>query len=110
MMRKIFLAALSLAGLGFAIEPGHAASSTIPGTGAVSGTVTAPRSFTAAHVYLYNPEKRVTYMVYTRAGTYQAINLYPGEYEVRAARRGLASEPQKIKVDAGASLSLNIVL
>jgi len=55
--------------------------------------VMAPRPFTAAHVYLYNPEKRVTYMVYTRAGTYQAINLYPGEYEVRAARRGEAIAP-----------------
>src|SRR5262249_9749558 len=43
----------------------RAAESTIPGTGAVVGTVTASKPFTAAQVYLRSAEKPVTFMVYT---------------------------------------------
>jgi Carboxypeptidase regulatory-like domain len=110
MVGKIFLAVATVFGLGLSIGPTLAASSTIPGTGAVAGAVTAPQPFTAAHVYLYNSEKRVTFMVYTAGGKYQAINLYPGDYEVRAARRGLASDPQKITVKAGETLNLDLAL
>jgi virginiamycin B lyase len=110
MVRQISLVVASMLGLGLAAGPSLAANSTIPGTGAVTGTVTAPRPFTAAHVYLYNAEKRVTFMVYTSGGRYQAINLYPGEYEVRVARRGLASDPQKIKVQAGETLNVDVAL
>jgi len=110
MVRQISLVVAGLLGFGLTAEQGLAASSTIPDTGAVTGTVTAPRPFTAAHVYLYNPEKRVTFMVYTSGGKYQAINLYPGEYEVRAARRGLASDPQKISVRASETLNLDVAL
>jgi streptogramin lyase len=110
MFRQISLAVASLLAFGLSAAPGFAASSTIAGTGAVTGTVTAPRPFTAAHVYLYNAEKRATFMVYTSGGKYQAINLYPGEYEVRVARRGLASDPQKIKVEADRTVNLDLVL
>jgi virginiamycin B lyase len=110
MVGKIFLAVATVFGLGSATGPTLAANSTIQGTGAVAGTVTAPQPFTAAHVYLYNAEKRATFMVYTAGGKYQAINLYPGDYEVRAARRGLASDPHKITVKAGETLSLNLAL
>jgi streptogramin lyase len=110
MVGKICLAVTSALAVGLAAGPSLAANSTIAGTGAVTGTVTAPRPFTAAHVYLYNAEKRVTFMVYTSGGKYQAINLYPGEYEVRVARRGLASDPQKIKVQAGETVNLNVAL
>ena len=68
MVGKIFLAVATVFGLGLSIGPTLAASSTIPGTGAVAGAVTAPQPFTAAHVYLYNSEKRVTFMVYTADG------------------------------------------
>jgi hypothetical protein len=54
-----------------------AQGSTIADTGAVTGTVTASKPFTAAQVYLRNAEKGVTFMVYTAGGKYQAINLYP---------------------------------
>jgi virginiamycin B lyase len=84
--------------------------STIPGTGAVSGTVTASKPFTAAQVYLRNAEKGVTFMVYTAGGKYQAVNLYPGDYDVTVARRGFASDAQKIKVQAGASVKADFVL
>ena len=110
MVSKLILTVASMLGLGLANGPGLAASSTIPGTGAVTGTVTAPQPFSAAHVYLYNAEKRVTFMVYSAGGKYQAINLYPGEYEVRVARRGLVADPQKITVRAGETVNLDVAL
>jgi streptogramin lyase/mono/diheme cytochrome c family protein len=102
---------LVLLALGGAIAAGSAhAQSTIANTGAVTGTVTAGKPFTAAQVYLRNAEKGVTFMVYTAGGKYQAINLYPGVYDVSVARRGFASEPQKITVAAGASVKADFAL
>src|SRR5262245_2173422 len=83
---------------------------TIPGTGAVSGTVTAAKPFTAAQVYLRNAERGVTFMVYTSGGKYQAINLYPGDYEVTVARRGFAVDPKKVTVAAGGSVTADFAL
>src|SRR5712692_1334566 len=99
-----------LAGCWVASGPSVAAESTIAGTGAVSGVVTASKPFTAAQVYLRNAEKGVTFMVYTAGGKYQAVNLYPGDYDVTVARRGFASDPQKVKVLAGASVKADFVL
>src|SRR5438093_342538 len=82
----VLLASPSASAQSEAVKP------TIAGTGAVTGTVTAPKPFTAAQVYLRNADKSVTFMVYTAGGKYQAINLYPGDYEVTAARRGFTSE------------------
>jgi len=87
-----------------------AAESTIAGTGAVSGAVTASKPFTAAQVYLRHAEKPVTFMVYTSGGKYQAINVLPGDYEVTIARRGFASDPQKITVKPGATTTADFVL
>jgi virginiamycin B lyase len=102
---------LVLLALGGVIAAGSAhAQSTIANTGAVTGTVTAGKPFTAAQVYLRNAEKGVTFMVYTAGGKYQAINLYPGVYDVSVARRGFASEPQKITVAAGASVKADFAL
>src|SRR5262245_51992323 len=89
---------------------GAQAQSTIAGTGAVTGTVTATKPLTAAQVYLRNAEKGVTFMVYTAGGKYQAINLYPGVYDVQVARRGFSSEPQKITVAAGATAKADFAL
>ena len=102
------LVVLALTGV-IAID-GAQAQSTIPGTGAVTGTVTATKPFTAAQVYLRNAEKGVTFMVYTAGGKYQAINLYPGVYDVHVARRGFASDPQKITVPAGATAKVDFAL
>ena len=93
-----------------ASAPGIALESTIPGTGAVTGTVTASKPFTAAHVYLRSQDKPVTFMVYTSGGKYQAINVLPGDYEVTVARRGFASDPQKITVKPGATATADFVL
>ena len=84
--------------------------STIADTGAVTGTVTASKPFTAAQVYLRNAEKGVTFMVYTAGGKYQAINLYPGEYELTVGRRGFSSDPQKVTIQAGATATVDVVL
>jgi virginiamycin B lyase len=108
---KCALSVLALAiATAMAGVPAMAAESTIAGTGAVTGTVTATKPFTAAHVYLRSSDKPVTFMVYTSGGKYQAINVLPGSYDVTVARRGFASDPQKITVTAGATATANFVL
>src|SRR5436305_5381755 len=105
------VARLFALGLGGVVAAGGAqAQGTIAGTGAVTGTVTAPKPFTAAQVYLRNAEKGVTFMVYTAGGNYQAINLYPGVYDVHVARRGFSSDPQKITVTQGATAKADFAL
>ena len=85
----ISLLALTIAGV--AAAPAIAADSTIAGTGAVTGTVTAGKPFTAAQVYLRNAEKRVTFMVYT------SRRQVPGDQSVsgrlRGERRRAAASP-----------------
>ena len=43
-----------------------AATGGLPGTAALSGTVEAPKPFTAARVHLMNVDKHVLFMVYTQ--------------------------------------------
>jgi virginiamycin B lyase len=93
-----------------AAVPAIAAESTIAGTGAVTVPVTAAKRFTAAQVYLRSTDKPVTFMVYTSGGRYQAINVLPGTYEVSVARRGFASDAQKITVTAGATTTADFAL
>ena len=101
---------LALTTAGVAAAPAIAADSTIAGAGAVTGTVTAGKPFTAAQVYLRSADKPVTFMVYTSGGKYQAINVLPGTYEVSVARRGFASDPQKVTVTAGATATADFAL
>src|SRR6266852_9474001 len=103
------IAKLVLLGCAIAYAPSTTAGE-IAGTGAVTGTVSASKPFTAAQVYLRNAEKGVTFMVYTAGGKYQAINLYPGEYELTVGRRGFTSDPQKVTVQAGATAKADVVL
>ena len=83
---RLAISVLALTMAGAAAAPAIAANSTIAGTGAVTGTVTAAKPFTAAQVYLRSADKPVTFMVYTSGGKYQAINVLPGTYEVNVAR------------------------
>ena len=83
--------------------PASALESTIKGTGAVTGKVTAPKPFTAAHVYLRGQDKPVTFMVFTENNKYQAINVLPGTYRISAERRGFSPVAQTITVKAGFS-------
>src|ERR1043165_3418531 len=102
---------LSLSFVTVSAAPSRALESTIKGTGAVTGKVTAGKPFTAAHVYLRGQDKPVTFMVFTTGGQYQAINVLPGTYRISAERRGFSPVPQTITVKAGetvtADLSMN---
>ena len=60
----------------------------ITNLGSISGTVSGPKEFKAAKVYAKNLDKNVTYMVFTEGGKYQALDLFPGNYEVRAEKNG----------------------
>jgi virginiamycin B lyase len=108
--RKFHGVLFAVASCGLAWAPGFAAESTIPGTGAVTGTVTAGKPFTAAQVYLRRTDKPVTFMVYTSGGRYQAINVLPGEYELTVGRRGFASEAKKITVQPGTTTVADVAL
>src|SRR3954449_5544058 len=108
--RKSLFVALLLLLSAFGAQPATAAESTIKGTGVVTGTVTGPKPFTAAHVYLRGQEKPVTFMVFTAGGKYQAINVLPGTYRITAERRGFAAVPQTITVKAGEAVSADLTM
>jgi virginiamycin B lyase len=82
----------------------------VSGTAALAGTVQAPKPFQAAQVHLMNVDKNVLFMVYTSGGRYQAVNLFPGRYEVTVHKPGFAAAPQTITLEAGATRTLDITL
>ena len=82
----------------------------LPGTATVSGTVNSPKPFQAAKVYFRSPEKRMLYMVYTVGGHYQAMHLFPGNYEVSVKAKGLDSEVTKLTLQAGQNATVNVSL
>ena len=49
----------------------------VPGTGMLSGQVTAPSAFQAARVYANNLDLDILYMVYTGEGRYDAVAMLP---------------------------------
>src|SRR5579884_3737240 len=88
-----------------------AGAASIPGTATLSGTVDSSKPFKAAQVYIRNVDKRMLYMVYTVGGRYQAMQLFPGNYEVSVATKGLqnlGSEVQKISLKAGQNATMNL--
>lgn len=76
-------------------------AATLPGMASLSGTVDSPKPFKAGQVYLRNVDKRILYMVYTNAGAFRAVSLFPGNYEISAMAKGLESDVQKLSVKAG---------
>ncbi len=82
---------------------GIGAPGAIAGTGTLSGTVKAPKEFKAAKVYAKNLDKNVVYMVFTEDGKYQAVDLFPGNYEVSVTKNGFSGgDVQKVTVTADA--------
>src|SRR5213593_3141526 len=79
-------AAVALAWLAFSSSAPNAAprgsAKDQQGMASLSGTVTAAKPFKAAQVYIRNVDKRMLYMVYTNAGAFRAVALFPGNYEV----------------------------
>ena len=91
--------------------PAAGAASPLAGLGSASGTVKAPKEFKAAKVYLKNVDKNVVYMVFTENGRYQAVDLFPGNYEVKVTKNGFTdSEVQKIIIAPGGSATADFAL
>jgi hypothetical protein len=82
----------------------------VPGTGMLSGQVTAPKAFQAAKVYARNLDKGIIYLVYTGGGLYQTVAMLPGSYEVWVESPGFESDRQEIQVEGGAVLNLDFSL
>src|SRR5580704_16883385 len=90
---------------------GGAAPGMLAGMGSVSGTVKAPFEFKDAKVYLKNVDKNVVYMVFTEGGRFQAVDLFPGNYEVSVTKNGFAnSDVQKITIASGGSATADLTL
>ena len=82
----------------------------LSGLVAVSGTVEASQPFQAAKVYFRNTDNHVVYMVYTVGGRYQAMHLFPGNYEFHVQAKDLESDVQKLVLEAGQNASANATL
>ena len=76
----------------------------------LSGSVTAPTAFKAAQVYIRNVDKNIMYMVFTNAGQFRAVSLFPGNYEITVTEKGLQSDVQKVSLKAGDNPRLNLSL
>jgi len=89
-------------------RPARAAGLT--GMATMTGTVTAGKPFKAAQVYIKNTDKRIMYMVYTSAGQFRAVGLFPGNYEVSVTTSGLKSDIQRLSIKAGDAPTLRFSL
>src|SRR5947207_11696097 len=82
----------------------------LAGTASLSGAVHSSTPFKAAQVFIRNKDKRVLYMVYTNAGQFRAVALFPGNYEVKVSTKGQESDVQKLTLKAGDSPKLKLSL
>src|SRR5712691_8365650 len=87
-----------------------AQATSLSAMGNLSGTVTSSRPFKAAQVYIHNVDKRIMYMVYTNAGQFRSVGLFPGNYEIRVAAKGLQSDVQKLVVKIGDNPKVSLSL
>ena len=56
-------------------------------------------------------DKNVVYMVFTEGGRYQAVDLFPGNYEVSATKNGFVdADVQKITIASGGSATADFTL
>jgi streptogramin lyase/cytochrome c5 len=76
----------------------------------MSGTVSSSKPFKAAQVYIRNVDMRIMYMVFTNAGQFRAVSLFPGNYEVSVTAKGFKSNVQKLAVKAGDAPKVNVSL
>ena len=74
----------------------------------LSGSVTASQPFKAAQVFIRNPDKNITYMVFTSAGAFRALALFPGSYEVSVRAKGLESDVQTLTLRAGETAKVSL--
>jgi virginiamycin B lyase len=90
--------------------PGTVEAASLPGFAALSGTVESSTPFKAAQVSIRNTDKHVLYMVYTNAGQFRAVALFPGNYEITVSAKGLVSDAQKLALKAGDNQKLKLAL
>ena len=86
------------------------AQAAVPGLGNLSGAVQSATAFKAAQVLIRNTDKHVLYMVYTNAGRFRSVALFPGNYEVSARTGTLQSDVQKVVIKAGDNPELQLSL
>ena len=86
------------------------AQATLPGMGALSGTVTAPEPFIAAQVFIRNTDNNMMYIVFTAGGRYQAVALIPGNYEISVKKSGFAVDSQTLTIQAGSNAVANFAM
>ena len=111
----VLLASLAIAGVvfglsGTVVAKPPAAQAGLSGTASLSGTVDSSAPFKAAQVFLRNVDKRILYMVYTNAGQFRAVALFPGSYEVSVGTKGLESDVQKLTLKGGDNPKLKLSL
>ena len=80
------------------------------GMARMSGTVSASKPFKAAQVYIRNVDMRIMYMVFTNAGQFRAVSLFPGNYEISVTAKGFKSNVQKLAVKAGDNPRVSVSL
>jgi streptogramin lyase len=73
----------------------------LPGYGNLTGNVESATPFKAAQVFIRNVDKHVLYMVYSSAGQFRAVALFPGNYEISASAAAQRSDVQKVAIKAG---------
>ena len=99
---------------------------TLDGTGSLFGSVTASSEFKAAQVFALNTDKQIQYVVYrlllrvnsrphrylvpTSRDYYRAINLLPGNYQVRVEKRGFESDVHSVVVNEGQNTAVDFSL
>src|SRR5207248_11674550 len=57
-----------------------------------------------------NVDKLIMYTVYTNAGQFRSVGLFPGNYEIRVTAKGLQSDVQKLAVKAGDNPKISLSL
>jgi streptogramin lyase len=79
----------------------------LPGFGEVSGDVAEPKG-AIIPVYLKNSDKNMGYEVFAVNGTYRAVDLFPGHYEITVRKNGFDLEPLSVEVTSGGHTVANL--
>src|SRR5262249_49005912 len=81
--------------------------------GSVQGVVkdASGQALSGAYVKLFNPEKRLTFMLVSQAqGRYTMNNLPPGNYTVQGIGNGFQSKPTPVTLTAGKPATADVLL